>query len=133
MFVHCGMIIIGFYSIISRRAKPTFKGLLSGICVFACMASFALLLNVIFYKTGIINGETFNMFFISPYFPCTLPVLSMIYQKVPYLVFLLIYLLSFSLGALILFLPSYLTKYIKNKKVKKNNATRESTINNKNE
>ncbi|MBR3266792.1 MAG: hypothetical protein IKI55_01490, partial [Bacilli bacterium] len=56
----------------------------------------AMILNITFIKGGIIaEGTTFNMFFISPYFPCTLPVLSAIYPVVPYPVFLLLYILGF--------------------------------------
>ena len=39
------------------------------------------------------------MFFISPHFDCTLPVLSIIYPKVPYIGFLIIYILGFSIVA----------------------------------
>jgi hypothetical protein len=46
--------------------------------------------------------ETFNMFFISPHFPCTLPVLSGIYGKIPYPAFLLLYLVGFALIAAII-------------------------------
>jgi hypothetical protein len=36
------------------------------------------------------------MFYISPHYACTLPVLSIIYDKAPYAVFLITYLLGFS-------------------------------------
>jgi hypothetical protein len=38
------------------------------------------------------------MFYISPYFPCTLPVFSSIYSAVPYPVFLLLYIAAFLIG-----------------------------------
>jgi hypothetical protein len=43
------------------------------------------------------------MFFVSPYFDCTLPVLSAIYPKVPYIAFLLIYNIGFAIVSLIVY------------------------------
>jgi hypothetical protein len=46
----------------------------------------------------------FNMFYISPFQPCTLPVLSEVYAKVPsYPVFLVIYVLGFTLVAALIY------------------------------
>ena len=84
------------------------------VYVFGVMLGIAMLLNIVLYHTVMVNnGESFNMFYISPYFPCTLPVLSMIYAKVPYVVFLLIYIFGFILAGAIMFaLQYYLIKYI---------------------
>ena len=79
-----------------RMGKVFFAG---GIAVFAILAAVAMLLNLGVHAALAAAGMgdlTFNMFFISPYFDCTLPVLSAIYPVVPYPVFLALYLLGFS-------------------------------------
>ena len=64
----------------------------------------ALILDVSFYRLGFIGDETFNMFYISPYFDCTLPILSEIYKQVPYIAFLGIYIVGFVLAAFIIYM-----------------------------
>jgi hypothetical protein len=49
------------------------------------------------------TNDTFNMFFISWKYPCTLPVLSDIYPKVPYIIFLLIYIVGFAIAGFIIY------------------------------
>jgi len=48
--------------------------------------------------------ETFNMFYIGPYYDCSLPLLSMIYPKIPYICFILLYILGFGLISFILYI-----------------------------
>ena len=61
------------------------------------------MLNVIVYNTGVLNGETFNMFYISPYFESSLPVFEKIYTLVPYSLFLIIYVVALSIGSYIIY------------------------------
>ena len=69
------------------------------------MVSIALLANVLVYQIfmAVGNTETFNMFYISPYFDCTLPILNTIYLKVPYIVFAGLYILGFSFVATVIY------------------------------
>lgn len=90
MFLHCMSFVLSIY-IILHELKGTLKELKDAGVVFIIFEMIALTLDIVFYKTNIIHGETFNMFFISPYFECTLPILSIIYKKVPYILFLIIY------------------------------------------
>ena len=69
-------------------------------------------MNIIIYNTGILNGETFNMFYISPYFISTLPVFDIIQQNVPYITYLLIYILAIATGGLIILGISMLIKRV---------------------
>lgn len=113
--VHHGLqIVLGIYFMVYNRKKLNWMYFLRGVYVFGVMLGIAMLLNIVLYHTVMVNnGESFNMFYISPYFPCTLPVLSMIYAKVPYAVFLLIYIFGFILAGAIMFaLQYYLIKYI---------------------
>lgn len=120
--VHHGlMVVIGLYLLISRVVKVSFKNLLSATIVFSIVIALALVMNLTVVKF-IPEGETFNMFYISPYFDCTLPLLSIIYKKVPYVAFLIIYILGFGLVAGIVNLIYYgIDKLIVKIKVKLNN------------
>ena len=72
-----------------------------GACtVFAAMVAAALTLDLI---VPLFTADTFNMFYISPLYPCTLVILSDVYAAVPYAVFLLVYIFGFCLAAGIVF------------------------------
>lgn len=107
MYLHCGSFVVSIYLLMNeiKPNKSNFKGAFITfiICVFL-----ALTLDISFYKLGFIGSEIFNMFFISPYFPSTLPVFDSIYENVPYILFLLIYIVLLSLGAGLVFLISKL-------------------------
>ena len=70
------------------------------IGIFAGMVGVAFALNNL---APLVTEDTFNMYYIGPRFECTLPVLSTVYARVPYPVFLLIYIVGFSLAAALLF------------------------------
>lgn len=119
--IHHGIqIVIGIYLVVVYRKKYDFKLFIKGIPVFAVLSIIALTLNIIMYHIFQNLGldDTFNMFFVSPYFDCTLPVLSAIYPKVPYIVFLLIYNIGFTIISTIIF---GLQKLILKLSIKENN------------
>ena len=104
--VHPGMqVVMGVMLVAYNRRRMTLRNLGGGIAVFALFAATAMTLNELAYIFFTANGldDTFNMFFISRHFPCTLPILSTVYELVPYPVFLLIYLLGFALVSALLF------------------------------
>ena len=80
----------------TQYVKNSYKTLLKALPVFVCGIVIATILNEIAAASGILENETFNMFYISPYYDCTLPVLSGVYASVPYPVFLIVYLLGFA-------------------------------------
>jgi len=93
---HGLMIVVGIYTAVWLGKRFNLKIYSKSPVTFIGFVIVAMILNITFIKGGIIaEGTTFNMFFISPYFPCTLPVLSAIYPVVPYPVFLLLYILGF--------------------------------------
>ncbi len=94
MFLHCGSFAVSVYILLSKEIKIEFKNLLRGLFIFLLFASIANILNISFYKSGIIGDETFNMFYISPYFISDLPIYDTIQEKVPYIIYLIIYTLS---------------------------------------
>jgi hypothetical protein len=64
----------------------------------------AIIMNELAYRGGVLEKNAFNMFYISPHCPSTLPVYSAIQPLVPYLVELLIYFAVFSLAAYVILL-----------------------------
>lgn len=86
MYLHLGSLIVSIY-IIAREIKITFKNYLSGYAVFILFVVLAEALNIAAYKSGAIGGETFNMFFISPYFTSSLPVFNTIQTRLPFFCF----------------------------------------------
>jgi hypothetical protein len=98
--VHHGLqVVFGIYFAVRDLKKLGYKYCLEAIPVFGALVSTALALNLIMYRA---IDETFNMFYISLYYDCTLPILSEVYKVVPYIVFALIYMLGFCLVAFII-------------------------------
>lgn len=100
--IHHGLqIVSGIFLLVHEREKLNIRYFLRGIFVFLAMCALAMGLNLL---APTFTGETFNMFFISPYFPCTLPLLGdLIWPNVPYVVFLLIYIIGFIIAALAIY------------------------------
>ena len=111
MYLHCGSFVLSIY-LLMNEIKPIKSNFIGAFKIFIICVFIALTLDITFYKTGLIGNETFNMFYISPYFSSTLPVFNIIYDKVPYLLFLLIYIVTLSLGAYIVYL---IVKFIEKK------------------
>ena len=98
MYLHCGSFVLSIYLLINE-IKPTKENFIGSIKVFIICVIIALILDISFYQLGFIGNETFNMFYISPYFESTLPVFNTVYNNVPYIVFLIIYIGILTLGA----------------------------------
>jgi len=121
MFWHSSMFMIGFLLLATRTVEFKFKTVLKATIVFAIMVSMALIMDILWHFYG--TKSSFNMFYISPYYPCTLPLLEIIYANTPYVVFLLIYIIGFMLVASIMmgFAKTFnlLEKHIANRKAEK--------------
>lgn len=99
--IHHGLqMASGIFIFAYCRKKMSIKFFASGVICFFALASVAMALNLSVHP---FVERTFNMFYISPYHRSSLPVLHEIYPLVPYPVFLLIYLIGFSLAASIVF------------------------------
>lgn len=103
--IHHGLqIVLGVYIMVYFRRRLNIMFFVKGIIVFAIMIAIALFMDIVFFHAFIKNiGQTFNMFYISPYFPCHLPLLSMVYANVAYPFFLIIYIVGFILAALVVY------------------------------
>jgi hypothetical protein len=113
MIHHGVQVFFGTYLAFRYKHLLTFKHLVRATGIFVILCGIAMAINQasfeLFPSFGI--SEEMNMFFISPYHPCTLPVLSMIYPLVPYPVFLCIYVFGFMLCAgLVMFIMKGIRK-----------------------
>ena len=105
MVHHGTQVAVGIFLAARHRRNWSLKVFLKGVIPFAILSAIAIGLNEIMYAHFTSNGidATFNMFYISRHYSCTLPVLSAIYPKVPYPAFLILYLVGFVLVAGIIF------------------------------
>ena len=103
MYLHCGSLVLSIYLLMIKEVEINMTNLKNSIYVFLIFLGVALFLNITIYNSGILNGETFNMFYISPYFISTLPVFNIIQQNVPYLIYLIIYIVAIVIGSLIIY------------------------------
>lgn len=110
MWLHCGSFVVSIYLIMSGQVKINKKSLFDGFKVFLIFVLLAEILNISIYNSGILNGEEFNMFYISPYFISSLPVFNVIQQNVPFLLYLLIYIIAIFIGSFIVYYMSKLFK-----------------------
>ena len=101
MFWHGTQIILGCFFIVYYRREICFKHFAAGIPVFLILTAIALALDLIVPN---FTDETFNMFFISPKFPSTLPVLSVIWEEFPWPVFIAVYVFGYTFAAWLVFI-----------------------------
>ncbi|MBR6737721.1 MAG: YwaF family protein [Clostridia bacterium] len=102
--VHHGLqVVAGAFIAVKMREKYSIKFFLSGVIVFFGFLALALTFNLIF-NPSVTNGNVINFFYISPYYGCSLPILSEIRQMVPWGVFIVIYSLGFVLISFAIFM-----------------------------
>ena len=103
MFWHGSQVILGVFFLVRYRKELSVRYFLSGVFLFLIMTGVAMALNILVPRY---IDETFNMYYISPLFPSTLPVLSSIWGKVPWPLFFAIYIIGYTALALLVFLVS---------------------------
>lgn len=104
MVHHGAQIVIGVLLLVHERKRLNLKFFIPAIYVFGVALSVAMAMNLIF-PTFV--SETFNMFYISPYYSCILPLLEIVYAQTHYAVFLIIYILGFILIAFLMYIIQY--------------------------
>ena len=112
MICHGSMISVGIFLLGTGYVRSEHKTILRAIPVFASAVLIAMILNEVVYKSGVLNGETFNMFYISPYYESTLPVYSTVHNSLPYPWGVIIYIFGFSLASYVILLISMLVHKI---------------------
>lgn len=123
MWLHCGSFVVSIYLLMTGAVKIEKQNLKSAIKVFLVFVLLAEVLNIGIYNSGILNGETFNMFYISPYFITHLPVFKTIQESVPFIIYLLAYVLIVNIGATVVYFIAYFIYYKTNKKNNINKTT----------
>lgn len=108
MICHGAMIAVGIYLFGTKYVKAQHKTIVKAIPVFAVCVVVAMILNEIAYFSGLLENETFNMFFISPHCEPSLPVYSLVQAVVPFPWCLFIYIIAFSAAAYIILLITML-------------------------
>lgn len=103
MWLHLGSFVVSIYLLMNKEVKLNFKSIKNAILIFIIFVIIALVMNIYVYNIGILNGETFNMFYISPYFISSLPVFDIIQSNFPYTLFLITYIWAIILGSLFIF------------------------------
>lgn len=99
MYLHFGSFVIALYIHIFNKVELNYQNLFKGFIIFMAFVATALLLDVVVYKSGLCGDETFNMFYISPYFNSSLPVFCDIQPLIPYPLFLVCYILALFAGS----------------------------------
>lgn len=113
MVCHGSMVIIGAYLLGSGYVKAEPRTILKAMPIFICCVALAGIMNQITHANGIAD---FNMFFISPYAECTLPVYSLVHEAVPFPINMMIYILGFSLAAMVIILVAMGLRCLRNRK-----------------
>lgn len=104
MVCHGSMIVIGIYLLCSGYVKLEHRTILRAMPVFGICVLLALTMNEAAHLTGLLETDTFDMFFISPYCEPSLPVYSLVQKVVPFPWCLFIYVFAFTLAAYLVLL-----------------------------
>ena len=104
MICHGSMITVGIVLLRTGYMNATLKTVIQALPVFLVLVLVAIGMNEIAYQTGLLETETFNMFFISPYCSPELPVYSQIQGIVPFPFSVLVYVAGFTAASGIIML-----------------------------
>lgn len=113
MWLHYGSFVVSIYLLMSGVVKVNPQNLRKAFVTFVIFVCIATVMNIGVYQSGVLNGEEFNMFYISPYFISSLPVFNMIQQGSPYPVFLATYIVALGIGSTIIYGLSELVQHRK--------------------
>ena len=104
MVCHGSMIVIGIYLLATGYVPLQHKTILKAACVFAVCVGLAVVMNEIAFSAGLLETDSFNMFYVSRHCDPHLPVYSLVQPLLPFPLDLLVYIIGFSLAAYIILL-----------------------------
>ena len=104
MFCHASMIPVGVMLLYSGYVPVKHSTVLRALPVFVSAVGVASIFNEIAYLSGLLETESFNMFYISPHQPPHLPVYSIVQEYVPFPWCLILYVLVFTFAAYLMVL-----------------------------
>lgn len=113
MVHHGSQVVMGVFLLSSHRAKLNWKSMIGASIVFLIPLFIAIAMNYAFFAWKGYAAGQFNMFWISPYFPTEIPILSLIKPLVYYPIFVLIYIVGFIFLASIVLMVAILISKIR--------------------
>lgn len=116
MVCHGSMIFIGIYLLATGYVKAEHKTILKALPLFCVFVAMAVVMNEIAHLSGLLERETFNMFFVSPYCEPHLPVYSLVQESLDFPWCLMLYVLGFTAASHLLMLPAILLRRPKQQK-----------------
>lgn len=116
MICHGSMISVGMYLLYTGYVAPQWKTVQRAMPVFLSGLGIGVLLNEIAYRSGLLEHETFNMFFVSPHCEPSLAVYSLVQEAVAYPWCLFFYIGGFTLAAYLVVLAARLLLRLKKTK-----------------
>ena len=117
MICHGTMISVGAALFAGGHVKLEHKTILKALPVFAVCVTIACVMNELAHVTGLLERESFNMFYFSPYVAPSLPVYSLVQGVVPFPWSLIIYIAGFTAAAYLMLLIAKGIGSIKRNKV----------------
>lgn len=117
MICHGSMISIGVYLLATGYVKIEHKTLLKAACVFAVCVVLAVIMNEIAFAAGLLETDTFNMFYVSRHCDPHLPVYSLVQPLLPFPLDLFVYIAGFSLASYIILLIAMSIRKLTEKKL----------------
>lgn len=112
MVCHGAMVTIGIYLLFSGYVKTERNTIFKALPVFITLVAMAMMMNEAAHRTGLLESETFNMFFISPYCSPELPVYSLVQGIIPFPWCVLVYIAGFTAAGGLLLLLAGLMKHV---------------------
>ena len=105
MILHGSMVALGILMVAHSRKQMKLRYFAGSLAIFYVFAIIAIILNETLYQFVLIDmpSAAVNLFFISRYYPCTLPILSDVYKAVPYGWYLVIYFVGFTFASALIY------------------------------
>ncbi len=105
MVQHGSQVIVGVLMLVYNRKKLNIANFVRATLVFLSFAVVAMFANDLMNSVLLAYGEQndFNMFYISPYFNSGMPVVGYVFDRVPWGVFVTLYLVGFTAIAFLIY------------------------------
>ena len=121
MIHHGAMVVVGVMLYTCKKIPFSQRNALKGAPVFIVLVALALIMNILYGEFGNPDYD-FNMFFISPYGSCLLPVFDTLQKSLPYPIFLGLYIVGFTVAGYLMSLLAILGEKIAEKAEEKKHA-----------
>lgn len=114
MIQHGSQVIVGVMLLVYNRKKLNIKNFLGSVAVFGVLVCIAIGMNEFFYQAFIAygNDSSFNMFYLSRHFKTDLPVFGYMHGRVPWAVYVLMYVVGFTIIAFVIYFVAVLSMHM---------------------